>query len=205
MNIRKEIESKRFGQILWSAPDSAKRLQEQDEGMTRCFTDSNVCSFLTVGKATVVMYYNTVVATIYRDNGDYVLTRHTHWAGDCGLTACINRALHHATQGSYRYVDSRYWRQLPVVPFEDYDTDKVCVEPFTLYNMRGYRTVLAHAVLMADDDKLYRGRQLLESMDNMVRRRHEGIRVWYYWYTMKQIDKFINDVFKDTEVPSFYK
>ena len=205
MNIRKEIESKRFGPIVWSDPDFAKRLKEQDEGMTRCFTDSNVCSFLTVGKATVVMYYNTVVATIYRDDGDYVLTRHTHWAGDAGLTICINRAMHHATNGNYQYVDSRRWRQLPVVPFEDFDTEKVCVEPFRLYNMLGYRTVLAHAVLMADDEKLYEGRRLLESLDDMVRRRHEGVRVWYYWYTMKRIDKFINDAFKDTEVPSFYK
>ena len=206
MKIHEYLEKKRIDGVSfsWHDPDYKEKVTEQNGRFARCFTSSRTRSLLTIGNTTIVMYYDNVIATIHIQDKGYTLVRHTSWEGDAGLTSCINSALYVATNRCYTHVSSRDWKKLPVVPFEEFDTDKINVEPYRLYNLKGYRTVLTYAILMADDDDMYTGKRLLESLDDMVKSRHTGVRYWYSEYTLRQIDAFINKVFKDTEVPSYY-
>ena len=188
-----------------------ERRRREHRKAAKCFTGSRVWSMLTIGDVVVVMYLNEVVASIYIHDGRHTLVRHTAQRGICGLTNIINRALYavgngYGTKGDWG-TSSREWDNLPVIPFEQYEPKNTNVEPHNIRHFsQMYRVLLTQAIVMADDsDSQAEGLRLLESLDEMVKDRFNGVRTWYRSYIMSQIEEYLRYTFKDVEVPYYYK
>lgn len=184
--------------------------ERRDRRVTCNCTGSRVMSWVTIGDVTILSYYDRVVASIYKTDGNMAVVRHTNWRGDCGLTAAINNCIFGTCRNSGvrvgTYMTSQRWDQLPVIPFEQYVPRKTNMEPYRVRKtVKMWRTALTHAIVMTcEDEERQKGLHLLRQLDEMVQDNAKNTRVWYSEYLIEQIVTFISKAYEGVDVPEYY-